>query len=99
MQVRYLQFVLVSLIMQRCRFLVNALQSSVSHRLAMCHMTSLLTPNGGSAQKFLMQPGIPTDTAVRVYRRYLKIEPTHAEEYIAYLKSKVLPCYRLPCAA
>ncbi|KAK9796969.1 hypothetical protein WJX73_001686 [Symbiochloris irregularis] len=40
--------------------------------------------------KFLMQPGIPTETAVRVYRRYLKIEPTHAEEHIAYLKSKEL---------
>ncbi|CAK0786535.1 hypothetical protein CVIRNUC_009748 [Coccomyxa viridis] len=38
--------------------------------------------------KFLMQPGIPQDTAVRVYRRYLRLEPTHAEEYIAYLKSK-----------
>ena len=37
-----------------------------------------------------MQPGIPQDTAVRVYRRYLRLEPTHAEEYIAYLKSKVV---------
>jgi hypothetical protein len=26
---------------------------------------------------------------VRVYRRYLQLEPTHAEEFIAYLKSKV----------
>lgn len=41
-------------------------------------------------QKFLMQPGIPQETAVRVYRRYLRLEPTHSEEYIAYLKSKVL---------
>ncbi len=40
-------------------------------------------------QKFLMQPGIPQETAVRVYRRYLRLEPTHSEEYIAYLKSKV----------
>ena len=40
-------------------------------------------------QKFVMQPGIPPETAVKVYRRYLKIEPTHAEEYIAYLKIKV----------
>jgi pre-mRNA-splicing factor SYF1 len=31
------------------------------------------------------------ETAVRVYRRYLKLEPTHAEEYIAYLKTKVRP--------
>ena len=37
-----------------------------------------------------MQPGIPTETAMRVYRRYLKFEPTHTEEYIAYLKAKVL---------
>ena len=29
------------------------------------------------------------ETAVRVYRRYLKLEPTHTEEYIAYLKKKV----------
>lgn len=28
------------------------------------------------------------ETAVRVYRRYLKIEPTHTEEYIAYLKAR-----------
>ena len=41
------------------------------------------------AQKFIRQPGIPVDSAIRVYRRYLKLEPTHAEEYIAYLKVKV----------
>jgi len=39
-------------------------------------------------QKFIRQPGIPVETALRVYRRYLKLEPTHAEEYIAYLRSK-----------
>ena len=44
-----------------------------------------------------MQPGIPQETAVRVYRRYLRLEPTHSEEYIAYLKSKVHCC--LPCSA
>lgn len=32
---------------------------------------------------------MPAETAARVYRRYLKLEPTHAEEYIAYLKVKV----------
>ena len=32
---------------------------------------------------------MPVDSAIRVYRRYLKLEPTHAEEYIAYLKVKV----------
>ena len=36
-----------------------------------------------------MQPHIPVETATRVYRRYLKLEPTHTEEYIAYLKAKV----------
>ncbi len=40
-------------------------------------------------QKFVMQPGIPVETATKVYRRYLKLEPTHVEEYIAYLKKKV----------
>eukprot|EP00775_Hariotina_reticulata_P012401 gene12401-12536_t len=38
--------------------------------------------------RFLGQPGIPVETAVRVYRRYLQLEPTHTEEFIAYLKSK-----------
>lgn len=37
-----------------------------------------------------MQPDMPVETALRVYRRYLKLEPSHTEEYIAYLKSKVL---------
>ena len=40
-------------------------------------------------QRFLGQPEIPVETAVRVYRRYLQLEPTHAEEFIAYLKAKV----------
>ncbi|KAK9815714.1 hypothetical protein WJX72_008451 [[Myrmecia] bisecta] len=38
--------------------------------------------------KFVMDPDMPAETAVRVYRRYLKLEPTHTEEYIAYLKNK-----------
>ncbi|WIA16429.1 hypothetical protein OEZ85_013118 [Tetradesmus obliquus] len=38
--------------------------------------------------RFLAQPGIPVETAVRVYRRYLQLEPTHAEEFVAYLKQK-----------
>ena len=42
-----------------------------------------------AVQKFVMQPGIPVETAMKVYRRYLKIEPLHTEEYIAYLKGKV----------
>jgi pre-mRNA-splicing factor SYF1 len=40
-------------------------------------------------QKFVMRSGIPVETATRVYRRYLKLEPTHVEEYIAYLKKQV----------
>ncbi|PSC72105.1 Pre-mRNA-splicing factor SYF1 [Micractinium conductrix] len=40
--------------------------------------------------RFIGQPGIPMETAVRVYRRYLKLEPTHSEEFIAYLKIKQL---------
>lgn len=42
-------------------------------------------------QKFLMRPGTPSETAVRVYKRYLRLEPTHAEEYIAHLKAQVRP--------
>ncbi|KAG2493464.1 hypothetical protein HYH03_008281 [Edaphochlamys debaryana] len=38
--------------------------------------------------KFIHMPGIPTETAVRLYRRYIKLEPAHAEEYVAYLKAK-----------
>jgi len=37
--------------------------------------------------KFIRQPGIPKDTALRVYERYLKLMPNQAEEYVAYLKS------------
>ncbi len=42
-------------------------------------------------QKFIRQPGVPVETACRVYRRYLKLEPEHAEEYITYLKAQVSP--------
>jgi pre-mRNA-splicing factor SYF1 len=38
--------------------------------------------------KFISQEGVPVETATRVYSRYLKIEPAHAEEYIAYLRGK-----------
>lgn len=43
-----------------------------------------------------MQAGMPVETALRVYRRYLKLEPSHTEEYIAYLKSKVAIAYFKP---
>lgn len=38
--------------------------------------------------RFVSQEGIPVETAVRVYRRYLKLEPSHAEEYVVYLVNK-----------
>ncbi|EDQ86376.1 uncharacterized protein MONBRDRAFT_28344 [Monosiga brevicollis MX1] len=37
--------------------------------------------------KFVRQPHIPTETACRVYRRYLMIEPNDAEEFVDYLVS------------
>jgi pre-mRNA-splicing factor SYF1 len=38
--------------------------------------------------RFISLPGVPEETAVRVYRRYLRLEPGHAEEFIAYLKGR-----------
>ncbi len=37
---------------------------------------------------FIRAEGVPGDTARRVYRRYLKFEPGHAEEYVEFLKSR-----------
>eukprot|EP00850_Spirogloea_muscicola_P007794 SM000040S14806 [mRNA] locus=s40:534356:540087:+ [translate_table: standard] len=37
--------------------------------------------------KFVSQDGIPAETALRVFRRYLKMEPNHVEEYIEFLVS------------
>ena len=37
---------------------------------------------------FVTTDGVPEDTARRVYRRYLKLEPEHAEEYLAFLIGK-----------
>ncbi len=37
-----------------------------------------------------MEEGVPTETSLRVYRRYLKLEPGHVEEYIALLKARGL---------
>ncbi|KAL6771434.1 XAB2 [Auxenochlorella protothecoides x Auxenochlorella symbiontica] len=34
---------------------------------------------------FISHRGTPQETAVRIYRRYLRFEPAHAEEYVAYL--------------
>eukprot|EP00736_Rhodelphis_marinus_P012111 Rmarinus@m.28163 len=35
---------------------------------------------------FVEQEWVPHVTAIRVYRRYLKLEPNHVERFIAYLK-------------
>lgn len=32
---------------------------------------------------------MPVETSLKVYRRYLQLEPSHAEEAIAYMKKKV----------
>ncbi|MCO5551628.1 hypothetical protein L7F22_005133 [Adiantum nelumboides] len=37
--------------------------------------------------KFVSQAGIPIETSLRVYRRYLKFDPTHIEEFIEFLLS------------
>lgn len=37
---------------------------------------------------FVTMDGVPEETAHRVYRRYLKLEPEHAEEYLAFLVGK-----------
>jgi pre-mRNA-splicing factor SYF1 len=34
------------------------------------------------------QPYVPAQTALQVYRRYLQLEPGHAEEYIEFLKAR-----------
>lgn len=38
--------------------------------------------------EFIRQEGIPNETAFRVYRRYLQLEPSHAEVFIEWLKAK-----------
>ncbi|XP_021815466.1 pre-mRNA-splicing factor SYF1 [Prunus avium] len=35
--------------------------------------------------KFVSQTGIPIETSLRVYRRYLKYDPTHIEDFIEFL--------------
>lgn len=37
--------------------------------------------------RFVGEPGVPAETALRVYRRYLQLEPGHAEELIAYCRA------------
>jgi pre-mRNA-splicing factor SYF1 len=37
--------------------------------------------------KFVSQPDVPIETSLRVYRRYLKFDPSHIEEFIEFLLS------------
>ncbi|KAK3015443.1 hypothetical protein RJ639_007775 [Escallonia herrerae] len=39
---------------------------------------------------FVSQRGVPIETSLRVYRRYLKFDPTHIEEFIEFLISSSL---------
>ncbi|KAH9558703.1 hypothetical protein CY35_06G021700 [Sphagnum magellanicum] len=40
--------------------------------------------------KFVSQQGVPTETSLRVYRRFLKFDPTHIEDFIEFLQSSEL---------
>ncbi|GMY35427.1 pre-mRNA-splicing factor SYF1 [Fagus crenata] len=39
---------------------------------------------------FVSQKGVPIETSLRVYRRYLKYDPTHIEEFIEFLLNSSL---------
>ncbi|XP_042474923.1 pre-mRNA-splicing factor SYF1 [Macadamia integrifolia] len=39
---------------------------------------------------FVSQKGVPVETSLRVYRRYLKFDPTHIEEFIEFLLNSSL---------
>lgn len=71
--------------MQTCKFIPGKSTESLSN---FCDGSL-----AALVQKFLTQPGVPVETATRVYRRYLQFEPSHAEEYITYLKAKVCPTF------
>ncbi|CAK9229215.1 unnamed protein product [Sphagnum troendelagicum] len=40
--------------------------------------------------KFVSQQGVPTEASLRVYRRFLKFDPTHIEDFIEFLQSSEL---------
>ncbi|KAK6932490.1 hypothetical protein RJ641_002114 [Dillenia turbinata] len=40
--------------------------------------------------RFVSQKGIPIETSLRVYRRYLKFDPTHIEDFIEFLVNSEL---------
>ena len=39
---------------------------------------------------FVSQKGVPIETSLRVYRRYLKYDPSHIEEFIEFLVNSSL---------
>ncbi|ERM94339.1 pre-mRNA-splicing factor SYF1 isoform X1 [Amborella trichopoda] len=39
---------------------------------------------------FVSQKGVPVETSLRVYRRYLKFDPTHIEDFIEFLQNSEL---------
>lgn len=40
--------------------------------------------------QFVSQKGVPVETSLRVYRRYLKFDPTHIEDFIEFLVNSEL---------
>lgn len=40
--------------------------------------------------RLVSQPGVPIETSLRVYRRFLKFDPTHIEHFIEFLQSSEL---------
>jgi hypothetical protein len=59
------------------------------HHASITHRVPPAFPSLPCVQRFLGQPGIPVETAVRCYRRYLQLCPGHTEEFVAYLKQQV----------
>jgi pre-mRNA-splicing factor SYF1 len=39
---------------------------------------------------FVSQKGVPIETSLRVYRRYLKYDPTHIEDFIEFMVNSSL---------
>jgi len=40
--------------------------------------------------QFVSQKGVPVETSLRVYRRYLMFDPTHIEDFIEFLVNSEL---------
>ncbi|KAI7844217.1 hypothetical protein COHA_002351 [Chlorella ohadii] len=90
--IMYLEFMLGQKFITRTRRLFDRALTSlpVTQHERVWPLYLKASSGGGWSKLFIGQPGIPVETAVRVYRRYLKLEPTHAEEFIAYLRIKQL---------